>query len=81
MKTVKAVAPYISPEGINFKSKPYAWMKCGGKTAKPYYPLRLFHYFAFRYELPSFWNDKSESRLKFVEPVSITFDTFPDYVH
>ena len=80
MKTVKAVAPYIHPEHLNFKTAPYeAWVKCGGKTAKPHYPARLFHKLAFQHELPTLWKNKKEARLRFVEPVSLSFDTFPDY--
>jgi len=80
--TVKAVAPYIHPEFLNFKTAPFeAWERIGGKVAKSYYPWRAFHGVAYRWELPE-WNllkDKKEARLRFVEPVSLTFDTFPDY--
>ena len=80
MKTIKAVAPYIHPEFLNFKTAPYkAWRKLGGQTAKAHYPWRAFHGLAFRYELPTLWKNKKEARLRFVEPVSISFDTFPDY--
>lgn len=80
MKFVKAVAPYIHPEHLNFKTAPYeAWAKCGGKTAKPHYPARLFHKLAFEHELPTLWKNKEEARLRFLEPISISFDTFPDY--
>lgn len=82
MKQVRATAPYIHPEFLNFKTTPYkAWVKCGGQTAKPHYPWRAFHVLAYRWELPS-WNlfkNSKKVRLRFVEPVSITFDTFPDY--
>lgn len=82
MKTVKAVEPYIYPDGINFKHLPYeAWKCLGGKIASAHYPIRLLHGLFFRYELPSFFKCKDEARLRFVEPVSITFDTFPDYAH
>ena len=79
---VKAVAPYIHPGFSNFKTAPYeAWVKMGGRTAPAHYPHRLLHGLAYRYELPSFWRkNKKEARLRFVEPVSITFDTFPDYM-
>ena len=80
MKTVKAVAPYIHPEFLNFKTAPYeAWVKCGGQTAKAHYPARKFHKLAFEHELPTLWKNGKEARLRFVEPVSISFDTFPDY--
>ena len=90
MKTVKAVPPYIHPEQLNFKTAPYeAWMKLGGEVAPAHYPPRLLHGFAFHYEIPkltsifnfqfSTFNLSKEARLRFVEPISITFDTFPDY--
>ncbi len=78
--TVKAVAPYTHPGNLNFKTAPYeAWVKLGGQTAKAHYPWRLFHGLAFRYELPTLWKDSKEVRLRFVEPLKISFDTFPDY--
>ena len=77
---VKAVPPYVHPEYLNFKDSPYtAWVKCGGQTADAHYPARLFHGFAFRWELPTLWKNKKEARLRFVEPISLYFDTFPDY--
>lgn len=80
MKTVKAVPPYIHPEQLNFKTAPYeAWMKLGGEVAPAHYPPRLLHGFAFHYEIPTLWKSKKEARIRFVEPISITFDTFPDY--
>lgn len=89
MKTVKAVEPYIYPGGINFKHKPYeAWVKLGGQVAPALYPPRLLHGLAFRYELPTMLKKLSLSltlslkdsvRLRFVEPVSLYFDTYPDY--
>ena len=80
MKFVKAVEPYVYPDGINFKHKPFeAWMRCGGKTAAAHYPFRLLHGLFFRYELSSFYKRKDEARLRFVQPWSIRFDTFPDY--
>lgn len=80
MKLVKAVSPYIYPNGINFKHKPYeAWVRCGGQVAKAHYPARPFHKLAFLFELPTLWRNKKEARLRFVQPVSIKFDTFPDY--
>ena len=81
MKTVKAIAPYIHPNGINFKHKAYnAWKELGGSVAPAHYPPRLLHGMAFRYELPRLLENKNEARLRFVQPYSISFDTFPDYV-
>ena len=78
MKTVKAVAPYS--HGINFKMQTYdAWTKAGGQTMRSHYPWRIFHRFAFDYELPTICKSKDIAQLRFVEPVSINFDTFPDY--
>ena len=78
MKTVKAVAPYS--HGINFKMQTYdAWTKAGGQTMRSHYPWRIFHRFAFDYELPTIRKSKDIAKLRFVEPVSINFDTFPDY--
>ncbi len=90
MKTIKAVAPYIYEGGINFKHKPYeAWVKLGGQIAPAHYPPRWLHGLAFRYELPdwcksvncqfSIVNSHNEARLRFVQPWTIEFDTFPDY--
>ena len=90
MKTIKAVAPYIYEGGINFKHKPYeAWVKLGGQVAPAHYPPRWLHGLVFRCELPdwcksvncqfSIVNSHNEARLRFVEPVSLYFDTFPDY--
>lgn len=80
MKVVKAVAPYIHPEFLNFKSAAYeAWKRCEGNTAEAHYPIRMLHGLAFRYEMPTLWNNNKEARLRFIEPVSVSFDTFPDY--
>lgn len=81
MKIVKAVAPYIHPGHLNFKTAAYeAWIKAGGLTADAHYPARALHGLAFRYDLPSVMKNSKEARLRFVEPVSIRFDTFPDYL-
>ena len=80
MKTVKAVAPYYHKGGINFKHKPYeAWISLGGKTAKTHYPCRALHGLAYRYELPLLEKNKKEARLRFVQPYSLFFASFPDY--
>ena len=77
-KTVFAVAPYN--HGINFKMQVYdAWVKMGGNTMPAHYPWRVFHKFAFNYELPTFHKNEKIAQLRFVEPVSLSFDTFPDY--
>ena len=90
MKTVKAVTPYIYNHFVNFKLAPYnAWRRLGGEVAPAHYPPRFLHAFAFRYELPSvakilnsqfsILNSQREARLRFIEPNSLNFDTFPDY--
>ena len=80
MKIIKAVAPYIHAGGINFKDQAYeAWVRSGGLVAKSCYPPRSLHGIFFRYELPTIWKNKKETRIRFVEPVSLSFDTFPDY--
>ncbi len=79
-KPLRAVAPYVHPGFLNFKMAPFeAWKGNGGMTLEGRYPPRLLHGAAFRWELPSLWRSKKEARLRFVEPVSISFDTFPDY--
>ena len=80
MFSVKAVAPYIHPEYLNFKTAAYeAWVRNGGQVAEAHYPVRLLHGPVFRHELPTVWKSRKEVRLRFVEPVSLYFDTFPDY--
>ena len=78
MKQVFAVAPYN--HGINFKMHVYnAWVNTGGGTMRSHYPPSIFHGYAFNYELPTFWKSNKKAQLRFVEPVSISFDTFPGY--
>lgn len=77
---LKAVAPYRHKNSINFKTAPYeAWVKIGGLEATPHYPWRMLHGLAYRFELPTLLKRRNEARLRFVEPVSVSFDTFPDY--
>ena len=79
-KILRAVAPYIHPEYLNFKTAPYeAWCRNGGQVAGAHYPWRPFHGIVFRHELPLLRQRHDEARLRFVEPVSLLFDTFPDY--
>ena len=77
---LKAVCPYIHPNSINFKYSPFkAWVRLGGETARSLFPPRLLHALAYKYELPDINIRRKEARLMFVEPVSISFDTFPYY--
>lgn len=79
-KSIKAVSPYIHPGFLNFKFAPFeAWKRLEGDVAKNCYPPKCLHGAAFRWELPTLWKCKKEARLRFVEPVSLLFDTFPDY--
>ena len=79
-KILKAVSPFIHPGFLNFKMMPYeAWKRNGGEVAKAHYPWRWFHGVAYRWELPTIWKCRKEARLRFVEPVSLKFDSFPDY--
>lgn len=79
-KTLKAVAPYQHPGFLNFKMAPYqAWKQNGGMVTGEHYPPRFLHGAAYRWEMPTVWKSKKEARLRLVEPVSLSFDTFPDY--
>ena len=79
-KILKAVSPFIHPGFLNFKVMSYeAWRWNGGEVAKAHYPWRWLHGAAYRWELPTIWKSRKEARLRFVEPVSLKFDSFPDY--
>ena len=79
-KTIKAVAPFAHPGFLNFKLAPFAaWVRNGGLVAQEHYPPRWLHGAAYRWELPTIWKSRKEARLRFVEPVSLSFDSFPDY--
>lgn len=81
-KIVKAVAPYVHPDAFNFKMQPYdAWIKVGGQTMPSHYPWRMFHYLAYKYEMPSLLKRSKTAQLRFVQPISISFDTFPGYLN
>lgn len=78
---VAAVSPYLYPHNINFKVEAFkAWQQNGGQVRKSHYPPKILHGAVFRWELPYLYKkNKKEARLRFIEPVSIKFDTFPDY--
>lgn len=79
-KTIKAVVPFAHPGFLNFKQAPFAaWVRNGGQVAEEHYPPRWMHGAAYRWELPTIWKSGKEARLRFVEPVSLSFDSFPDY--
>lgn len=81
MKLIRAVAPYAYSGGDNFKNYVFrAWQKAGGAVASSHYPPRFLHHFAFRHELPRLLPlKKQEARLRFVQPYSLGFDTWPDH--
>lgn len=79
-KILKAVAPYYHHGFFNFKMAPFeAWKLNGGLVVGAHYPPRFLHCAAYRWEIPTVWKSKKEARLRLVEPVSLAFDTFPDY--
>ena len=79
-KTINAVAPFAHPGFLNFKQAPFvAGVRNGGLVAQEHYPPRWLHGAAYRWELPTIWKSRKEARLRFVEPVSFSFDSFPDY--
>lgn len=82
MKKIKAVSPYIFEDGINFKQKPFqTWKEEYGEDsiASSHYPPKFLHGLAFRARLPQLQIYKNEARLRFCQPYSLWFDTFPDY--
>lgn len=87
MKTVKAVKPYVQEGGINFKQKPWetftSMIRDKGMVVSDYssdYQLpRLLHWFAYHIHLPRLFKNENEARLRFCQPYSLWFDTFPDY--
>ena len=80
-KKIKAVKPYAFDGKPNFKQQPYdAWVAMGGKTADAHYPPRFLHGLVYKHSLMALGQNRKEARLRFVEPVSKSFDTFPDYM-
>lgn len=81
MKIVSAVKPYSFNGKASFKQQPYeAWVNIGGKTSFPHYPPKGLHAIAYKFDFPNLMKSGKEARLRFVEPVSMNFDTFPDYM-
>lgn len=81
MKKVVAVAPYEVEERPKFKIYPYkAWQAIGGNVTASHYPNRIFHGLVYRIKLPKIKENKRIAQLRFVQPVSINFDTFPEYM-
>lgn len=80
-KIIKAVAPIIYPKQINFKQKPFmAWKELGLPIAKAHYPWRPFHRIFYQHSFSSILTFPDEARLRFVQPQSLYFDTWPDYL-
>ena len=72
---IKAVSPYIYPNQLNFKDKPFnAWKsQYPDAIVNGFYP-KFLHRLLFEFDLfPSLYS-KVESRLIFVQPVSLYFD-------
>lgn len=79
-KVVKAVSPFITTTGSNFKAKPFeSWKLLGGMTSKSHYPCRIFNKIAHEFALPSMFKSGKEARLRFVEAAYLNYQTFPDY--
>ncbi|MCM1078830.1 MAG: hypothetical protein NC344_04245 [Bacteroidales bacterium] len=80
-KKVFAVRPYQWPGRFNFKIPAYdGWVKAGGLTAPSHYPYKIFHGLVFRADIKKRFFFHNEARLRFVQPVSIKFDSFPDHI-
>ena len=69
---IKAKQPYIY-EGLNFKDKAFeGWKELNYPTTKGFYP-RFLHWLLFKYDIfQNIWH--GETRLVFVQPVSLYFD-------
>ena len=77
---IKIVPPYIHPGHLNFKYPAFeGLLNCGLQAGKNHFPWKILHHWVFLYEIPQIYRDKKTVVLMFVEPVSITFDTFPYY--
>lgn len=80
-KIIRAVAPIIYPKQINFKQKPFvAWKELGLPIAKAHYPWRPFHRIFYQHTFSTIFTFSGEARLRFVQPQSLYFDTWPDYL-
>ena len=77
---LQVIPPYIHPGHLNFKYPAFEGLSvCGLQIGKSHFPWKILHYWAFLYEIPRIYTDKKNAVVLFVEPVSITFDTFPYY--
>lgn len=81
MKLVRAVSPFSSNGEPNFKEQAFdAWFDIGGNITYSHYPIKGFRSLVYHVNFPNLMKLGSQVRLRFVEPVSISFDTFPDYM-
>lgn len=79
-KLIKIVPPYIHPGHLNFKYPAFEGLvNCGIQIGNSHFPWKILHHWAFLYEIPRLFSNRETAILMFVEPVSITFDTFPYY--
>lgn len=77
---IRTIPPYIHPGHLNFKYSAFEGLiNCGIQVRRSHFPWKIIHHWAFLYEIPRIYRDKKTAVLMFVEPVSITFDTFPYY--
>ena len=75
---IKVIPPYLHPGHLNFKYPAFEGLiDCEMQAGKSYFPWKILHHWAFLHEIPGICRDKRTAMLRFVEPVSITFDTFP----
>ena len=79
-KTIKIIPPYIHPGHLNFKYQAFEGLRSHGlSVGQSLYPWKILHHWAFLYELPLLFQNEKNAMLMFVEPISISFDTFPYY--
>ena len=80
-KIVKAVKPFIYKNNSNFKLAVYnAWCELGGKYVADRKFEHLYESLSYHLHLPTFFQNKKQARLRFVEAANMPFDTFPDYL-
>lgn len=57
-----------------------AWVRVGGLSMPAHYPNKIIHGLIYRCSLPSLPIINKIAQIRFVQSVSINFDTFPDYI-
>lgn len=75
MKKTKAVSPYIYPNQLNFKDKPFSVWKSlfPDSTVDGWHP-KFLHRILFTWDIFPTLFHRGEARLIFVQPVSLYFD-------